>query len=269
MKTVIILTQPRSGSSLLAGVLHRLGVNMGPEKDLMMSQHKNKFGSYENQAFLRISHNILYTAKRLMLYTNRFNDDDRKIEKAVDKYENELVKLIRESERELWGFKEAVLIYTLPYFHHHLKNPYYIILYRNPESVANSQQRAGKLKNWLPEIKIEFGYFSFWRVIGLSFRTLRVTFTKGFLYRNKEFIQKLTADGHRRINEFVKDKKSVQIDLPDLIDKPKESIQKLIDFLQITPTKEQIKDALSFIHPELITSEINNSNSNKSNKAEN
>ncbi len=34
MKTVVILTIPRSGSSLLAGILHRLGVWMGEEEDL-------------------------------------------------------------------------------------------------------------------------------------------------------------------------------------------------------------------------------------------
>ncbi|MGC9779819.1 MAG: sulfotransferase [Candidatus Heimdallarchaeota archaeon] len=256
MKSVIILTQPRSGSSLLAGILHRFGVYMGEEKDLMMSQHKNKLGSYENQAFLKLSHNILFKAKRLMLYWKRLSDEDGKVESAVKDYEEELVKLIRDTERNLWGFKEAVLIYTLPYFHHHLKNPYYIILHRDPESVANSQARAGKLRNWWPEIRTEFSYFKPHQWFVLFGRTLRTTFTKGFLYRNKKFIAELTKDGQKRIDEFVNDKKYIRINLLDLVNEPKKAIEEIVKFLEIKPTDEQMKDALNFIHPELITSEI-------------
>ena len=39
MKTVIILTQPRSGSSLLAGILHHLGVYMGEEEELKRDRY--------------------------------------------------------------------------------------------------------------------------------------------------------------------------------------------------------------------------------------
>ncbi len=262
MKTVLILTQPRSGSSLLAGILHRLGVWMGPESDLTMSKHKNKFGSYENQAFLKILHNILFKSKRLMYYSNRFSDEDRRVEKAVKKFENKLVKLIRESERELWGFKEAVLIYTLPFFHHHFNNPYYIILYRDPESIANSQIRAGKLDNWWPEIKTEFSYFKPHQWLVLFFRTIWTTITKGFLYKKFDFLVKLTKNGHDRIDNFVKDKRHIRINLIDLIEDSENSIEKIIAFLDINPSKEQIKDALAFVHPELITSEISKDNSN-------
>jgi hypothetical protein len=260
MKTVLILTQPRSGSSLLAGILHRLGVWMGPESDLTMSKHKNKLGSYENQAFLKILHNILYKSKRLMYYSNRFSDEDGRVEKAVKKFETKLVKLIQESEREMWGFKEAVLIYTLPYFHHHFNNPYYIYLYRDPESVANSQIRAGKLDNWWPEIKVEFSYFKPHQWVVLFFRTIWTTITKGFLYRKFDFIVDLTKNGHNRIERFVKDKRNLRINLTDLIEDSENSIAKIIEFLDINPTEDQIKDAYDFIHPELITSEINNKN---------
>ncbi|NHJ84069.1 MAG: hypothetical protein FK734_01320 [Asgard group archaeon] len=247
---------PRSGSSLLAGVLHYLGVYMGSEKDLHMSQHKNKFGSFENQDFLKISHNILFKAKRLMLYWKRFDDKDGKVEAAVKKYEDKLVKIIRENEREIWGFKEAVIIYTLPYFHYHLKNPYYIVLYRDPESVANSNARAGKLSNWWPEIRTEFSYFKPHQWIMLFLRTMRTTFTKGFIYRDRDFVKRLTEDGYEKIDNFIKDKKHIRIELPDLVQNSEEAINQIIEFLDIKPSKEQIKNALDFIHPELLTSEV-------------
>ena len=38
-----------------------------------------------------------------------------------------------------------------------------------------------------------------------------------------------------------------------LTENPKETIKNLIDFLEITPTKEQINTAIEFVHPELLT----------------
>ena len=94
MKTVIILTQPRSGSSLLAGILHHIGVYMGEEKELLRGKYKNKLGSFEDHRFLAINHNILFRAERLMFYHNRFSDEDGKVEAAVKEYEDELKEYI-------------------------------------------------------------------------------------------------------------------------------------------------------------------------------
>ncbi len=258
MKTVVILTQPRSGSSLLAGILHHLGVYMGEEEELKRGEYKNKFGSFEDHRFLAINHNILFKAERLMCYHNRFSDEDGKVEAAVKEYEEELKEYIEENQREFWGFKEAVVIYTIPYFEHLLKNPHYIVLYRDAESVANSQIKAGKLRNWPHEIRSEFSYFTPKLRFKLFLRTLKTTFTKGFVYRKRKFIIKLTLDAQERINQFVKTRKHIVIELPEIIDNPEESINKIIEFLEIKPTKDQIINALKFIHPELITSEVNN-----------
>jgi len=256
MKTVVILTQPRSGSSLLAGILHHLGVYMGEEQELQRGKYKNKLGSFEDHRFLAINHNILFKAERLMGYHNRFSDEDGKVEAAVKEYEEELKDYIKESEREFWGFKEAVLIYTIPYFEHLLKDPHYFVLHRDAESVANSQIRAGKLKNWRHEIKSEFSYFTPKKRFLLFLRTMKTTFTKGFVYRKKKFIVKLTLDAQERIKEFVKTRKHMVIELFEIIDKSDATIEKIIKFLDLKPTKEQIKNALEFIRPELITSEI-------------
>ena len=73
MKTVVILTMPRSGSSLLAGILHRLGVWMGEEEDLNVGKHLNKYGCYENQSFIALNENILFQARRLVDHSRRLN----------------------------------------------------------------------------------------------------------------------------------------------------------------------------------------------------
>ncbi|MCK5046762.1 MAG: sulfotransferase [Candidatus Heimdallarchaeota archaeon] len=256
MKTVVILTQPRSGSSLLAGILHHLGVYMGEEKELQRGTYKNKLGSFEDHRFLALNHNILFKAERLMGYHNRFSDEDGKVEAAVKEYMKELEEYVKENEREFWGFKEAVVIYTIPYFEHLLKDPHYIVLHRDAESVANSQIRAGKLRNWPHEIKSEFSYFTRKLRFKLFLRTMKTTFTKGFVYRERNFIIKLTLDAQERIKRFIENRKNIIIELSQIIKNPEETIEKIIKFLGLKPTKEQIKNAIDFIRPELITSNI-------------
>ena len=258
MKTVIILTQPRSGSSLLAGILHHLGVVMGDDKELLLQSHDNILGSYEDQAFQKIFHRIMFGSRRLIMYHNRLKTDDSKSEKAVKRYEKKLVKLIRKKEKELWGWKEAVLIYTIPFFQQHLNNPYYIFLRRSPESVANSQIQAGRTGRWWKEIALEYSYQQIYNWIPLALRTFYVIFRYGFYWHNLEFLTKIATDAHQRIEKFIEEKKNITVELDDLINDSEVKIQQIIEFLEISPSEEQIQDALNFVHPELIKSDIHN-----------
>ncbi|MCG3226960.1 MAG: sulfotransferase [Candidatus Heimdallarchaeota archaeon] len=257
MKTVIILTQPRSGSSLLAGILHKLGVSMGDnEEELIAKSHDNKYGSYEDQDFQVLHHRLLFKAKILIRYPNRLKEDESRIKKAVEKYEDRLVALIRKKERKLWGWKDAVLIYTIPYFEKHLKNPYYIFLNRPPESVANSQIQAGRKGRWWKEIKLEYSYQPIHQWIPLALRTFGVILRHGFIFHELEYLSKIVEDAHRKIEHFTKDKKCIQVDLKNLINNSEDEINRIIDFLEISPTEDQIKDAFNFVHPELIKSDV-------------
>ena len=226
------------------------------EEELMKQTHDNKLGSYEDQEFQKIFHRIMFASRRLIMYHNRLNEDDSKSEKAVKRYEKKLVKLIRRKEKELWGWKEAVLIYTVPFFQQHLKNPYYIFLRRPPESVANSQIKAGRTGRWWKEIVLEYSYQQIYNWIPLALRTFYVIFRYGFYWHDLEFLTKVANDAHRRIEVFIKDKKNITIELEDLINDSEKSIQKIIEFLDISPTDDQIQDALNFVHPELIKSDI-------------
>ena len=257
MKTVIILTQPRSGSSLLAGILHKLGVSMGDdEAELITQSHDNKYGSYEDQDFQILHHRMLFKAKILIKYPNRLKKDESKIKKSVAKYEKKLVELIRKKEKELWGWKDAVLIYTIPYFQQHLKNPYYIFLNRPPKSVANSQIQAGRYGRWWKEIKLEYSYQPLYRWIPLALRTFAVIFRYGFIWHDIDYLANIVEDAHHKIKKFTKDKKCIQIDLDNLIKNSDEEIDRIIEFLDISPTEEQKKDAFNFVHPELIKSDV-------------
>jgi hypothetical protein len=257
MKTVLILTQPRSGSSLLAGILHRLGVSMGDDEEELITQtHDNKYGSYEDQDFQVLHHRMLYKAKILIKYQNRLKDDESNIQKSVAKYEKKLVELIKKKEKKLWGWKDAVLIYTIPYFQQHLNNPYYIYLKRPPASVANSQIQAGRYGRWWKEIKLEYSYQPIYRWIPLALRTFATIFRYGFIWHKMDFLIDVVENAHQRIEEFTKDKKCIQIDLDNLINDSENEINRIVEFLEISPTEDQIKESFNFVHPELIKSDV-------------
>ena len=254
MKTVIILSMPRSGSSLLSGVLYRLGVWMGKKDNMKIGRHLNKFGCYENQDFIGFNEYMLYKSKRLLNQARRINNSDGLVKKAVKEYEDRIIEIIRKNERELWGFKNPTMIYTLPYFHQHLKNPYYIRLKRNPESIAASLKRAAKFENWLPEIRHEFLYFSPLERLIIILRFIKVFLTEGFIFKDKNIHEKIARDGYQRIERFLEGKEYLDLKLIDLLENSEDIIQRIINFLDISPSEEQIKDALSFIRPDLINS---------------
>jgi len=254
MKTVVILSMPRSGSSLLSGVLYRLGIWMGKEDHMKIGKHLNKYGCYENQDFIGFNENMLFKSKRLLNQARRLDDSDGLVEKAVRENEDRIIEIIRKNERELWGFKNPTMIYTLPYFHHHLKNPYYISLKRDSKSIANSLKRAAKFKNWLPEIRHEFLYFSPIEKLEIITRFIKVFLTSGFIFTHESLYEEIAKDGYRRIDDFLNGKKYLDLKLIELLEDSEKIIQRIIDFLGISPTEEQTEDALGFINPDLIKS---------------
>jgi len=254
MKTVVLLSMPRSGSSLLSGVLYRLGVWMGKKDNMKIGKHLNKYGCYENQDFIGFNEYMFYKSKRLLNQGRRINNSDGRVKQAVKEHEDWIKRIIKENQRELWGFKIPTMIYTLPYFHHHLKNPYYIRLERDPESIAASMKRAAKFENWLPEIKHEFLYFSFLERLIIILRFIKVFFTKGFIFRNEDIHERIARDGYQRIDRFLEGKEYLDLKLVDLLENSEDTIRKIIDFLDIAPSDKQIKDALSFVRPDLINS---------------
>ena len=254
MKTVVVVAMPRSGSSLLAGILHSLGVWMGKDEDLQVGKHLNRCGCYENQDFIAFNENMLFQAKKMPDHSRRLIDDHEMMESLVKKNEQKIKNAIRKNERELWGFKNPTIIYTLPFFHQHLPNPYYIRLDRNSDSIARSTLSTAKPRNWLPETRHEFSYFTLGQRIKIIFRFLSVYLKKGNIFRNYELQKRIAEDGYKRIQRFLEDKRHLTIALEDLIHQSQITVEKIIAFLEIPASHEQIQDAVSFIHKDLISS---------------
>lgn len=115
-KTVIVIGSARSGTSVLAGMLHYMGVNMNPK----YNPHPDyPYGSFEDeymQDFTRI------------LYNKNKDPDYQYTEEDIDTIK-EMIK--ERNESDVWGFKSTLTHYCLDAFMPYLRKPHIVSVSRN------------------------------------------------------------------------------------------------------------------------------------------
>jgi hypothetical protein len=115
---------------MASGILHNLGVEMHP-KDNPNPQAPR--GSFEDPLWLSI--------------TSRMNQAAEKGQGRAHvgrKFRAEIVKAVKKRERPLWGFKSALAHHWLEHLLPHLKNPHFVVVWRNPLPHALSYQVHAK-----------------------------------------------------------------------------------------------------------------------------
>ena len=135
----------------------------------------------------------------------------------------------------------------MPYMEKYLTNPYYIVLKRDVESCVRSHMKAAKFIEWYKTVKYMFRYFSWGNLAGMGWGILKTLLIKGNFFNNENIYRQVILDGHSRMDTFVKGRKHVNIEFLDLIKKPRETINHIIDFLEIKPSQSRIQKALKFI----------------------
>ncbi len=133
-KTIVVLGAHRSGTSVTAGLLHLLGVCMGPR--LREADDKNPSGYFEDKEFLALNDDILMAAgggpwqppprERVLAVESRFEERIRTLVGA------------RDSASLLWGWKATTTNLTIRLFLPHLRNPHIVAVFRNPMHAAAS-----------------------------------------------------------------------------------------------------------------------------------
>jgi hypothetical protein len=110
-----VLTLPRSGSSMVAGMLHHAGVNMG-DKLAGVSPYNEK-GIYEHVPFYELNHAITYHFDQRGLWDydtiQRFQSAQLSIGELRTRYRTEAWRL----ESELYGQKEPLLAVAWNHVH--------------------------------------------------------------------------------------------------------------------------------------------------------
>src|SRR5712692_4306882 len=154
-RTVACITGAhRSGTSMVARLLHTCGLDLGPESDLMAPAQDNPDGFWENLSFVAINDELLNElggAWDLPPRSTRF------AEKKFDAIRAKARTLVSAFSRsKVWGWKDPRNSLTLPFWRAIVPELRTIIVVRNPLEVAHSLHQRNGLSFHLA--------FSLWRV---------------------------------------------------------------------------------------------------------
>lgn len=131
-KTVVVLGMHRSGTSMTAGILSILGVNMGAEG---RPADSNVRGHFED-------HDFLFLNKKILAFHKASWDDPPSDTLTLDPdLKNRAKKLLLIKANGIWGWKDPRTVFTIEYYLAHLPNPYFIFVDRDTNEVARSLQR--------------------------------------------------------------------------------------------------------------------------------
>lgn len=245
-KEVPVLSYPNSGSSLLAGVLHHLGINMGNR--LKRPQSVNPIGLYEDEDFTEILSKIWLRYNISLDYSRTINLD--KLLETAKIYQNGLSMLIRQKQKQNidWGIKEPRLSLLWPVFRHNLNNPYWIIscrdinrLVKSRRNKMNKRFRLFRIENIIYYIK-KGHYFTILSYLSNSIRFLGVT---------ENELKAVIDHYYRLIYDFVRDKNYLIVNYDNLLDHPQTEIHRITKFLSINLRTSQHQAAMNLVKPGL------------------
>jgi len=131
-QTVIILGMFRSGTSMVAGILDILGVDMG--SDMLPESRANPLGYFEDRAFMDLNRTIVEAAGGTL------NDPPplSAIKAQEERFRAQLRSMAAPDAPRRWGWKDPVTSLTIHCYADHLVNPSLIVCRRDPEAVAAS-----------------------------------------------------------------------------------------------------------------------------------
>lgn len=128
----------RSGTSMIANILHECGLDLGPAEDLLPANVGNPEGYWESRSFLRLNDAIL---NALGGSWDQPPPDALGWENgpALDRFRSQARKLARRFQgREPWGWKDPRNCLTLPLWRNVVPDLKVLICVRNPLAVAES-----------------------------------------------------------------------------------------------------------------------------------
>lgn len=155
---VCVLGAPRSGTSLTARLLNILGVDLGPEEELMEPvEANNSAGFWEHEGIADLNEDILATLGEAPRQRWRFPPrlpDGWEHDPRLESHRRAAQEILERSfaERRLWGWKDPRTCLTLPFWQEALGRTAgveiglrYVICIRHPLDVAASLQARDEM----------------------------------------------------------------------------------------------------------------------------
>lgn len=208
-KIIIVLGMHRSGTSMIAGILSKIGINMG--KRMLGRTPSNPLGHFEDEDFFNLNKKILeFTGGN---WRNPPNEEDILAQK--DKFKKEILNLISIKNKEkYWGWKDPRINLTMQLYLPYLKNPYFIVCHRQAKVVAESLLQRDR-------IEIQEG-IKLWEIYEKRIDIFFKEFSK--LKRLDLYYENVMAE-------------------------PEETVRRIIDFINLNIAKERYENAVDFILP--------------------
>lgn len=215
---VVILTLPRSGSSALAGCLHRMGVDMG-EGYFQPTDNLNPKGYYEDTRFRGLT-NALTGYRYDIYYPQRISAG----------YLMNFEKLILgRSRKEFWGVKDTRMVFLFPYLAEIFKKRAevkVITMLRAWDDIARSIQRHSQIAY---DGQLEMTLDQAWELV------------------------KNWKVGWSESRKFIPPESEYQVFFPDLFKNPEKTLAGVWAFIYgEEPIKSDIEEAVKFIDQDLV-----------------
>jgi hypothetical protein len=129
----------RSGTSMIASLLHTCGLDLGPKKDFLPPAPNNPEGFWESRSFLRLNDAILKKLGGSWDHPPRMDVAGWEDEPHLQHLCERAGKLVRRFDgQEPWGWKDPRNCLTLPFWRKLLPEMNVLICVRNPLAVAES-----------------------------------------------------------------------------------------------------------------------------------
>jgi hypothetical protein len=129
----------RSGTSMIAGLLHSCGLDLGPTKDFLPPAPNNPEGFWESRSFLRLNDAVLNELGGSWDHPPRIDVPGWENEPNLHHLCEKAADLVSRFEsREPWGWKDPRNCLTLPFWRKLLPETKILICVRNPLAVAKS-----------------------------------------------------------------------------------------------------------------------------------
>lgn len=147
----------RSGTSMVAGLLHACGLALGPEDELTRPAPDNAEGFFEDPRFVRLNDGLLAHLG------GRWDDPPSlpvgwEFDPGVDPLIELARNLVAQPGRRPWGWKDPRTSLTLPLWRRLIPDLKVVICLRNPLEVAHSLFARGDSKS-LPRFRLWLIYY--------------------------------------------------------------------------------------------------------------
>lgn len=131
MKTIIVIGQPRSGTSVTIGMLKIMGVDLGGPLDERVDPPVHLTPTFENYKVMNINNSLLAKTNGSLFYPpDEIGSDDN--------LDLQLQEFVAQNKSEIWGFKDPRFSYTFDIWKKYLPNPYIVFTRREDEKLVDA-----------------------------------------------------------------------------------------------------------------------------------